>query len=88
MKYKLGDLIQIKSTGDFKKVVDCELIDSQEIYYMSDKTSYHISEIDNIKPVNFDELTKKICSNSKLIEETTKDYAKEIAKKTIKWSLY
>jgi len=88
MKYKIGDSVQIKSTGHLKKIIDCELIDLQEIYYMSDKTSYHLSEIDNIKTINFDELKKEICGNNRLIEEATKDYAKEMANKTIKWFLY
>ncbi len=88
MRHKIGDSVQIKSTGNLKKIIDCEVINMQEIYYMSDKTSYHLSEISDMEVISFDELKKGICGNTRLIEETTKDYAKEMAKKTIKWFLY
>jgi len=88
MRFKIYDTVYVKKDGKSKEVCEIELIDSQEIYYMSDNTSYHVDELDNKKPVNTQELINQICSDKKFIEEVTKDYAREMASKTHKWFRY
>ncbi len=88
MRFKIYDTVYVKKDGKSKEVCEIELIDSQEIYYMSDNTSYHVDEIDCKKPVNTQELINKICSDKKFIEQVTKDYAQEMASKTHKLFRY
>lgn len=88
MKFKINDTVYVKKDGKSKKIHEIEIIDSQEIYYMSDNTSYHVDEIVNEKPVNTKEFINKICSDKKFIDEVSKDYARDMALKTYKSFLY
>jgi len=45
MKFKKNDIVLIPKIGQVKKIVDSEIIENQEIYYMDDITSYHISDL-------------------------------------------
>ena len=47
MKYKIGQFITIKNTGEVKKVLDYENILGTNIYYMSDISSYSEDQIEN-----------------------------------------
>ena len=58
MRFKIHDTVYVKKDGKSKEVCEIELIDSQEIYYMSDNTSYHVDEIDSKKPINTKELIR------------------------------
>lgn len=40
MKYEIGQLVFVYEENKFKKIIDSELIENIEIYYMSDKTAY------------------------------------------------
>lgn len=46
MKYKINEKVYVGDLTKPKEIVDFELIDNQEIYFMSDGTSYHVSQID------------------------------------------
>ena len=88
MRFKIYDTVYVKKDGKSKEVCEIEMIDSQEIYYMSDNTSYHVDEIDSKKPINTKELINQICSDKRFIDEVTKDYAREMASKSYKFFLY
>lgn len=45
MKFQVNEFVSVIRTSEIKKIVDSELIDNQEIYYMDDNTSYHLSQI-------------------------------------------
>ena len=81
MKYKIGDTIEVLKTNEIKTIVDCETIIGENIYYMSDITSYPEYKISKV-------LTEKIFF-SKLEDNREKiinliDYEK-IAKNWLIW---
>lgn len=45
MKFQVNEFVAVIRTSEIKKISDSEIIDNQEIYYMDDNTSYHLSEI-------------------------------------------
>jgi len=88
MNYKLGDTVLIKKTNETKTILDFEEINGEKIYYMSDNTSYHISQITYITTQSKHELIQEICNNKSFIDKISEDYSKEMANKTIKWFRY
>lgn len=88
MEFKINDIVYVIKDGKSKKIREIEIIDSQEIYYMSDNTSYHVTEIVNEKPLNTEEFINKICSDKKFIDEVSKEYARDMALKSYKSFLY
>lgn len=74
MTYKSGECVRILKTNQTKKILESEIILGVEIYYMTDKTSYCLSDIceysdhlsNEVKSLfieNIDNLTKKVCSD-------------------------
>lgn len=45
MKYKINEKVYINISQEPKQIIDAEIIDEQEIYFMSDGTCYHVSQI-------------------------------------------
>ena len=45
MKFQVNEFVNVIRTSEIKKISDSEIIDNQEIYYMDDNTSYHLSEL-------------------------------------------
>lgn len=81
MKYKIGDLVTVIGTNEMKTIVDCEVISSINIYYMSDISSY--SE-DQLLQITTEEVLMYKLKNNKDKIINLIDY-KTMAKNWAKW---
>jgi hypothetical protein len=45
MKFKINDKVFVFKKNEFKTIIDSELIENVELYYMSDKTAYPVEEL-------------------------------------------
>ena len=47
MEYNNGEKIIVVSNAEIKTIIDSEIINGIELYYMSDKTAYPLDQIIN-----------------------------------------
>lgn len=69
MKYKKGQQVIVKSTKQLKTVEEFEIICDVEIYYMNDKSSYSLEQIEVLNLSDEDKLVLKIIENQEKIKE-------------------
>lgn len=77
MKYQKGDLVTVKNQKSEKKIVDFEIIENQEIYYMDDKTSFAMHQID--KKISVEDIIELKSSEQILSSEFVEDLGKKSA---------
>jgi hypothetical protein len=65
MRYSIGDSVYVIKTGDFKEIIDFELICDTELYYMSDLTSFPCEQLTKFKDIPSQELLQKKISDNK-----------------------
>lgn len=86
MKYSIGESVYVVKSGEFKKIVDSEVINEVELYYMSDSTVYPLNELTIFKKINSkEELNKKLLDNKERIINLI-DY-KKVSKNWSNWFL-
>jgi len=83
MTFKIESFVSISKTCELKQIDFCEKINGEEIYYMKDNTSYHVNQLRKFSEKDVAVIMQKICSNNSLINEISKDWSKEMAKKYI-----
>jgi hypothetical protein len=49
MRFKINETVFVLKDNEYKTIFDCEIIFDVEIYYMSDKTVYPLSELVSLK---------------------------------------
>ena len=86
MRYNINDTVVVISSNENKIISDCEIILGTEIYYMTDKTSYSISQLTDYYEFNNnrEELLKEII-NSPGLKEITDTKLNDFTKNVIKW---
>ncbi len=86
MKYSIGDSVYVIKTGEFKKIIDFEVICDIELYYMSDLTSFPCNELTKFKNITSrEEIEQKILNNKDAIMSLI-DFDK-VADNWAKWFL-
>lgn len=68
MKYSINEEVLVINSNLPKTIEDSEIIDGEEIYYMTDKTSYHSDQI-QISKNKFIESEKRFCPINKFKSE-------------------
>jgi hypothetical protein len=85
MRYKINDTVVVISSDENKIISDCEIILGTEIYYMTDKTSYCLSQLKDYYDFNNNkELVNEIV-NSPGLKEITDTKLNDFTKNVIKW---
>jgi len=86
MRYNINDRVVVVSSNENKIILDCEIILGTEIYYMTDKTSYSVSQLTDYYEFsdNNEELLKEII-NSPGLKEITDSKIEEFANNAVKW---
>lgn len=77
MKYKIGDLVIVQNQKFEKRIVDFEIIENQEIYYMHDDTSFASHQIG--KKVSIDNLIESKTNEEALSSQFVEDLGKKTA---------
>jgi hypothetical protein len=79
MRFLIGEKVFTQKEGIEKNIIDSEIIDNQEIYYMSDKTSYSKSQLIS----DGDKFIKELLDNKEKI--TSLINYKQVAKNWVEW---
>jgi len=77
MKFTPNEYVKIKSSGHIKLISESEIINGIEIYYMSDKTSYCGSQIENSDPNEI--VNSLITENREVIREVFRSRIHDVA---------
>lgn len=84
MTFKIESFVSISKTCELKQIDFCEKINGEEIYYMKDNTSYHVSQLTKFSQDDSSKIIEIICSNNSIITQVSEDWSKEMAKKYIR----